>query len=233
MLDFAKNAVGIAGNIVSIDGSHLRRPRFPGTAGVCSVITGGLVMLQPVVGRVTGNISGSAARRLVSKELVNVNVRTSDVFVSDRKRLAALQESASKAGVNAPGLTHRMSLYAEQEKLMDNMNTYFRNERKRAHNSLVENVTFASLVGPPRISNGITQIIGGWKYYNDNAGRERMYLAGNISYAYGTAINMLETARVQASEELRQYRLGKKHMKTKQRFQARLEALDRLESTVR
>jgi hypothetical protein len=190
-------------------------------------------MLQPVVGRVTGNISGSAARRLVSKELVNVNVRTSDVFVSDRKRLAALQESASKAGVNAPGLTHRMSLYAEQEKLMDNMNTYFRNERKRAHNSLVENVTFASLVGPPRISNGITQIIGGWKYYNDNAGRERMYLAGNISYAYGTAINMLETARVQASEELRQYRLGKKHMKTKQRFQARLEALDRLESTVR
>jgi hypothetical protein len=116
---------------------------------------------------------------------------------------------------------------------MQDMNGYIKNERKRAHNTLVENVTFASLVGPPRIANGITGIVGGYRYYGDSNARERMYLAGNISYACGTGLNMLETARVQASEELRQYRLGKKHMRTKQRFQARLQTLDRLESTVK
>ena len=233
LLDFAKNSVGITGNIVSLYGSHRRIPTFAGTSGVCSAVTGALVMLQPVVGRVTGNISGSAARRLVSKELVNVNVRTTDVFESDRKRLIALQERASRAGVTPPGLAQRMPLYAEQAKLMQDMNGYIKNERKRAHNTLVENVTFASLVGPPRIANGITGIVGGYRYYGDSNARERMYLAGNISYACGTGLNMLETARVQASEELRQYRLGKKHMRTKQRFQARLQTLDRLESTVK
>jgi hypothetical protein len=112
------------------------------------------------------------------------------------------------------------------------MNGYFKNERKRAHNTLVENVTFASLVGPPRIANGVTGIVGGYRYYRDSAARERMFLAGNISYACGTGLNMLETARLQANEELRQYHLGKTHMRTNQRFQARLQALNRLESTV-
>ena len=233
LLDFAKNGVGMTGNIISLYGSHGRRPRFAGTAGVCSVVTGAIVMLQPVVGRVSGNLSGSAARRLVSKELVNVNARTSDIFETDRKRLIALQESANRAGVASAGLAQRMPLYNEQEKLMREMNTYFKNERKRAHSTLVENVTFASLVGPTRVSNGVTGVIGGYRYYRDSAGRERMFLAGNISYACGTGLNMLETARVQANEELRQYRLGKMHLRAKQRFQARLQALDRLETTVK
>ncbi len=232
VLDFAKNSVGMTGNIISLYGSHWRRPRFAGSGGVCSVVTGALVMLQPVVGRVSGNLSGNAARRLVSKELINVNVRTSDVFETDRKRLITLQEKATRAGVASSGLAQRMPLYAEQEKLMRDMNGYFKNERKRAHNTLVENVTFASLVGPPRIANGVTGIVGGYRYYRDSAARERMFLAGNISYACGTGLNMLETARLQANEELRQYHLGKTHMRTNQRFQARLQALNRLESTV-
>jgi hypothetical protein len=116
---------------------------------------------------------------------------------------------------------------------MREMNGYFKNERKRAHNTLVENVTFASIVGPTRVSNGVNGVVGGYRYYRDSPGRERMFLAGNISYACGTGLNMLETARVQANEELRQYRQGKLHMRTKQRFQARLQALDRLETTVK
>jgi hypothetical protein len=233
LLDFAKQSVSITGNIVSAYGNHWRRPRFTGTVGVTSIVAGVMVMLQPVVGRVSGNLSGSAARRLVSKELVNVNARTSDVFEADRKRLVALQERASRAGVASSGLTQRMPLYAEQEKLMRDMNGYFKNERKRAHNTLVENVTFASIVGPPRIANGITGVIGGYRYFNDQAGRERMFLGSNIGYACGTGLNILETARVQANEELRRYRLGKMHMTTKERFQARLQALDKLKSTVK
>jgi hypothetical protein len=233
LLDFAKNGVGMTGNMVSVYGSHGRRPRFAGTAGVCSVVTGAIVMLQPVVGRVSGNLSGSAARRLVSKELFDVNVRTSDIFETDRKRLVALQEKANRAGIASSGLAQRMPLYTEQEKLMREMNGYFKNERKRAHNTLVENVTFASIVGPTRVSNGVNGVVGGYRYYRDSPGRERMFLAGNISYACGTGLNMLETARVQANEELRQYRQGKLHMRTKQRFQARLQALDRLETTVK
>jgi hypothetical protein len=233
LLDFAKQSVTISGNIVSAYGNHWRRPRFTGTVGVTSVVAGAMVMLQPVVGRVSGNLSGSAARRLVSKELVNVNARTSDVFEADRKRLVTLQERASSAGIASSGLTQRMPLYAEQEKLMREMNGYFKNERKRAHGTLVENVTFASIVGPTRISNGMTGVIGGYRYFNDPAGRERMFLGSNIGYMFGTGLNILETARVQANEELRQHRAGKMHMRADQRFQARLQALDRLESAVK
>ena len=233
MLDFSRNCVGITGNLISLTGSHYRHPRYAGTGGLCTAITGSLVMLQPIVGRVSGNISGTAARKLVSKELTNINTKSSAVFAADRKKLAAICQQGGASETACAGIIGRLPLYSEQQRLMDDMNSYFASERRRAHNTLIENIAFASAVGPPRAASGVTGIVGGWRYYQDTDAKERLYLAGNIAYLAGTSVNVVETARVQASEELRQYKLGKKHMRTGTRLKARVAALEKLQTSLK
>jgi hypothetical protein len=231
LVDLAKNMSASAGSIVGLEGNHLRRSRFQGTSGVFGAITGGIVLFTPIVGRVTGNLSGMAARRLVSKELTNIEARDSIIFDRHRAVLISALSGSGKSEVTE-ACSKRLSFYAEEEKLMEEMNSYFANERKRARNSLIENVTFASLVGPTRVANGTLQTVGAWRYFNDTAVANKLFFAGTATYMAGTALNMLETARVQASEELRQHRLGKKQMRGRQRFSRRIERLENLERSL-
>jgi hypothetical protein len=249
-LDFCKNATSGTGNLVGIVGNHWRRPRFQGGVGVFAIISGAIVFVTPVVGRVTGNLSGVAARRLVSSELLNVDEIHAERFESDRKELAVLAQAA--AGVAASGsldlpervqtnantrsntrLHARLAVYEQEQQLLTKMESYFKAQRKRARGSLVENIAFASIVAPARVSSGITSVTGGWRYWQDSNVRNGQFAAGTTAYAAGTGINILETGRLAVTSELNNAKASRKHALPRQVLADRLNRLDEMDKLIK
>lgn len=230
-VDITKNMLGATGNIIGLTGNHRRRPRMQGGAGIFSILSGVVVLLTPAVGRVSGNLSGLAARRLTSKELAEVGVKDLSIFSADRLSLLQLYNNKNNLLPGTPalsGLPQRLAIYENTEKLLKDNIAYREKQRQRARETLIENIIFAGIVGPPRITNGITQVLGGWHYYTDPPKANKLYAAGATAYAAGTAFNSLETARVQAEFEWRNLKQRKTHSTPKDQFKSRLQRLDQM-----
>ncbi len=237
ILDLMKNSLGSTGNIISLVGNHKRLPRMQGSAGIFSILSGAVVIVTPTVGRATGNISGSAARRLVPNRLRGTEVKTLEQFSSDRQELARMLSRASNSNTDANRyaelLARRAGAFGTAEKFIRQVNQAQLAEKKKARASLIENVTFAGLVGPPRIGNGITQVLAGWRYYTDPPLANKVLAAGATAYASGASINLAETARLNLLFEYRNWRQIKTHTTNKDQFNSRLKLLDEIKAQSR
>ncbi len=226
LVDFAKNSTGAAGNIINLVANNLHRPRMAGGGYLLSAISGVIVVLVPGVGRVTGNLSGLAAQKTISKELPNIQGTHTETFLLDKQQLLALTSKTTASSPNSQGTRKRLALYDQQGELLLRSREFSRNQRDEARRTLKENILFASIVGPPRIAYGTLGMIGSWHYYHNEPDRYRLYAAGATSYLVGTTFNMAEEIRVQALIELNDRKLAKSHLLPKQQFMQKLQRLD-------
>lgn len=232
LVDFAKNATGAAGNIIGLAANHQRRIHWVGAAFLLSTISGAIVIVTPVVGRVTGNMSGMAAEKIASKELLHVHTNNAETYLSDKDQFLATVNEGTKDTPYISQAYKRKDLYNQQAELLLSKQAFLKRQRKAASGTLKENILFAGIVGPPRIANGTLGMIGGWHYYNNSPDRNRLFAAGNTAYLAGTTFNMFETARVQAAIELSNHRLAKTNLLPRQQFMHRLETLESMDQTL-
>jgi hypothetical protein len=232
-MDFAKNGSGVAGNVISLVGNHDRRPRMAGMAGVLSIVSGGIVMLVPAAGRVTGNLSAASARKLTSRELRDIEVHEIGDYMRDADNLRAIVGTPTNSiqSAYAARMAPRADSFSLFAQLLQDINKYQESQRKKAHASLVENVIFAALVGPPRIANGVTQVLGSWRFYNNEPFANKLFAAGATAFAAGTSINLLETVRLDYNFERNNWKTRRKGG-TERQFQQRLKLLDAVKAKV-
>lgn len=237
LVDLAKNMSGMTGNIIGLYGNARKKPRMQGGAGVFSIISGSIVLLTPAVGRVTGNLSGMAARRLVSKEIADVEVSDVQTLANDTQDfLKKLKAAAAQSGegnlssISAAGLK-RAAVYENAERLFYENAQYQESQRKKASASLKENILFASLVAPPRITAGINQVLGGWRYYRTPPVANKLYAAGATAYASGTAVNIAETIRLHVNFERNRHEQVREKKTPLEQYHKRIETLKSLEKS--
>jgi hypothetical protein len=227
LVDLLKNSLAGSGNIVGLSGSHLRNPYAQGTAGILSICSGVVVLFTPIFGRVSGNLAGNASRRLISKDLVDVQAHNASEFRDARLELTGVllkhPDIHSKA---------RLPIYEKEEKLLLDMEKTYERQRKQARATLVENIAFAAAVGPPRMANGTLQILGSWHYHNNRRRANVLYVAGATTYGSSTGVNIFETVRVQAGIELNNYRRGKRGELPSQQLAKRLAVLNQMHSGI-
>ncbi len=229
LVDFAKNATGAAGNIVGLEANHRRRLHMVGSAFLLSTISGAIVMVTPMVGRVTGNLSGLAAARTASRELTHIQTTNAEIYLSDKDQFLRTLKDQTADTPYLSGLYKRKALYEKQEEIFLSAQQFLKRQRERARGTLTENIVFAALVGPPRIANGVLGMIGSWHYYNNSPDRNRLFAAGTTAYLAGTTFNMFETARVQAFIELQNRELAKTNLLPRQQFNHRLDLLENMD----
>lgn len=229
LVDFAKNATGMAGNIVGLEANHINRPHLVGSAFLLSAISGAIVLITPIVGRVTGNVAGLAAARTASKELTHMQATSADIYLSDKEQLLAMIKGNTTGTSYLSAVRKHQEFYDHQQELLLSSGDFLRKQRQRARGTLIENIIFAGVVGPPRIANGILGMIGSWHYYNNSPDRNRLIAAGNTAYLVGNTFNVLETARVQASIEWNDRTLAKTNLLPRQQFNHRLQLLDNMD----
>lgn len=229
LVDLAKNATGIAGNIVGLQANHINRPHWVGTAFLLSAISGVIVLVTPLVGRVTGNVAGLAAGKTASKELTHVQARGTETFLSDEDKFSGLIKGKTNESPYLAAASKRQQLYEEQEELLLSAKEFLLRQRQCARNTLIENIIFAGAVAPPRITNGILGMIGFWHYYNNSPDRNRLLAAGNTAFLAGNTFNILETARVQLAAEWENHKLANTNLLPRQQFKHRLKLLNNMD----
>ena len=232
LVDFAKNMSLASANIISLAADHSHHPHLAGGAGLMQVMGGAITLATPAVGRVTGNMSGLAARRVCSKELTNINVQSVDAFSKDKD---VFLEAISDKTNNSPFLLEarkRAAIYDNEEKFFLSMQPLVEKQRKDARGALIENIIFAGVVGPPRIANGTLGMISGWHYFKNTNRANKLYAGGNTAFTVGNSFNMLETARVWLSAELSDHRSKKIGMLPQQQYNDRLRRLEEMEQVL-
>jgi hypothetical protein len=228
-VDLAKNSTSGAASIIGLAANHLRRLRMVGGAGLLNTISGVIVLITPAVGRVTGNLSGLAAERTVSGELTNIQATRAETFIEDRQKFLSLLETNQGKTTYLRGARARSELYTRQDEIIVGTREFLNKQRERARGTLQENLIFAGIVAPPRISNGILTMIGTWHYYANSPTRNKLGAAGNTAYLGGNTFNMFETARVQASLEWHNHKEAKTNLSPYQHFHNRLQIIDALD----
>ena len=229
LVDFAKNSTGAAGSLVNLIASNLGRTRMAGGGYLLSAISGAIVVVIPVVGRVTGNMSGLAAAKTASKELTNIQATNAETYLSDKEQFLSITKQTSADTPYLSGIRRRETLYDQQAELLVSSRQFLQKRRDEARRTLKENILFASIVGPPRIANGTLGMIANWHYYNNSPDRNKLMAAGTTAYLVGNTFNMFETARVQAGIELNNIKLAKTNLLPKQQFGHRLQMLDEMD----
>ena len=228
--DFAKNCVGGAGNIAGLEGNHLRHTSLFGTSGLLILISGVIILGTPLVGRVTGNVSGLAARRIVSQESLDLHNCTVNTYRLDYQNFLESCKTFKHNSIYTQGALARIPLYEEQQRIMTMKERYLAKEKKEAHKTLVENIVFASIVGPTKIANGTLTMIGGWHYAHNPFIASRLFAAGTTAYVPGAAFAFLETTRLWASFERNNIKLKNSELLPSNQLNRRLRMLDNMNS---
>jgi hypothetical protein len=226
--DLAKNMTGGAANIISLQAYHLHRPTLFGGAGLLTLISGAIILVTPLIGRITGNISGLVAREIVSKEATDVHASTTEEYSEDFRKFLALNENHPGSTDYFAAIDARRFLYEDQEKIMLMRNRFLKKEQKDARNSLLENIVFAGVVGPTKMANGTLTMIGGWHYPTSVTG-SKLYAAATTAYTVGAGFATLETARLAAEFEWSNWKLRNSDLLPSNQFNRRLRMLDNMD----
>ncbi len=228
--DLIKNATGGAGNIIGLQGFHLHRNTLFGGAGLLTLISGTIILATPLVGRVTGNISGVAARRIVAEEEVDVHASTIESYRTDYQHFLAMNDRNNANTEYVTALRKRLSLYEDQQTIMLMRKQFLQKEKSDARNSLIENIVFAGIVGPAKIANGTNTMIAGWHYSHNTPTASKLYAAGTTTYIPAVAFSMLETARLAVVFERSQWKLKNSDLLPSNQLKKRLSMLDNMDN---
>lgn len=237
VLDFAKNSTGAIGGIISIEGSHLRRARWGGTAGLFTTISGVLILVIPLAGRVAGNLAGTVDRRTVTRDFGASIASNTDDAVRDflaLKRLTRVPTSGSDAAVSAaamglhPEYSTRLRIYEGLCLMMRSHETNIERYLRQAKRATIENVIYGSTVGSTKVTLGICGMLAGWRYYTKPWIASQLLAAGNTAYGSGTGFSIFENTRVLTTHLIDENRQRSENMLPGQIYRARLSTLDEM-----
>ncbi len=233
LTDLAKNMTGGAGNILGLEGYHVRRANLFGAGGLLTLISGVIILITPAVGRVTGNISGLTARDIVSQEAADVHTSTIGAYSADYRQFLAINDNRSTSTDYGRAVSNRRSLYADQEKIMFMRNQYLKKEQKEARGTFFENVVYAGIVGPTKMTNGLMGMIAGWHYPQSASTAAKFYAAGSTTYTAGVSFSVLETARLWVVFEGSSWKLRHSDMLPSNHYKTRLLLLDNMDTLLK
>ena len=223
----------MASAIIGLEANHLRLPGMVGGAGVVGIINGALILITPAVGRVTGNLSGLAAAKIVSKDLTNMQAENTRNFALHKREFISALNNVSDSTPYLNRAKHRQKVYDNGEQSSISMQQFLLNQRQKAKGTLRENIVFASIVGPPRVNSGIAAILGAWKYHNNRITASKLFAASTTANCAAAGFAMFETARVEISAELYAHKMAKSNLLPKQQFEQRIQALTQMENDLK
>ncbi len=231
VLDFAKNGTGASGGIISIEGNHLRHPKWTGAAALLTTISGTMILVIPFAGRVAGNWAGTVDRHIVNHDYGHTIAQTTADAYRDRALFmdALEQDKVSQPDAAATNAHTRLYAYTQICDIMKDHEVNINRFLKRAKSATIENVIYASITGSTKVTLGITGMIAGWHYYKSPWMASRLQAAGNTAYTSGTAFSLLENARVLTENQITHYQLQGEHLLPSQIYKGRLQTLETVE----
>lgn len=235
VLDILKNSVGAVGNGINIKGLHENHPNFNGPGGICTFISGCLIVATPLVSRACGKVVGtmhSRALRGVTAGIPQCDLTTLEKDKEDLMHLVKARGVVSSDTCSAQTLA-LLSSYERQSGLRKGQLELATREIRSGTRSATENVIVGTGIGATKMSLGICLMRAGFVYQHFNHKANSVLQGGTIAYCVGSFVGVGDNIRLRVQDEINRYRLGKKRQLPMQVLGDRLKALDEIETSLK
>ncbi|MDQ5963926.1 MAG: hypothetical protein QG625_80 [Cyanobacteriota bacterium erpe_2018_sw_39hr_WHONDRS-SW48-000098_B_bin.30] len=234
IFDMAKNATGVSGNIVGLNGLHRPSPRLSGAGSILTCISGFLTFTSPLASRGSGLVAEKLQRRRLKPIIAGHPRVPIDKLNEDRSRLKlAIASRLAQDPTACKTQTLAMLAYCEQQtELRQAQLELSTREVQSGTRSATQNVLVGAIVGGTKMSFGTTGIIGGFRYPTQPLKANAVAQAGTISYAAGSFVSVADNVRLRVLDEYNRRRLSRKRQLPSQVLADRLDALSQLETTL-
>jgi hypothetical protein len=195
--NFAKNTTGWLGVMMGIIGQYESNPKYTGGQGILTTISGSLIPLVPITGKVASDLHGALARHSIHHYLGVPEVTDASVFDADRLKLEGLVGNTSVLGIAAAkNAQDKQEVYRTEGRILFAQKALSAAEKKAAKSAFVQTVAVAGIVGGTKISLGVAQQVSAWGYIHNSRMLDQLSLGGQMSYMCGSFIGGLDGCRV-------------------------------------
>lgn len=195
IFDIAKNATGVSGNIVGLNGLHRPSPRLSGAGSILTCISGFLTFTSPLASRGSGLVAEKLQHRQLKPIIAGHPRVPIDKLNEDRSRLKlAIASRLAQDPAACKTQTLAVLAYCEQQtELRQAQLELSTREVQSGTRSATQNVLVGAIVGGTKMSFGTTGIIGGFRYPTQPLKANAVAQAGTICYAAGSFVSVTIT----------------------------------------
>lgn len=238
VLDTAKNAIGAVGNLYGYKALRQQHRIFNKPAGVLVLVSGAMIMGDPIVSKITGRAMGILDRYLLLKSGLRERSGLGQMETTVAKmqadtedlRLSFKQHSGEHSATTSA--LQRLDMFEIYSASLDKRLAERSREVRRGNRKAVQSVLAGLFVGGTKLTNGIEFTIAGYKYHENPRMTNVMLGTGAIPYLAGSAVNIADNLRIQVLAEIDRHKLGKKHELPGQLLKQHLADLDTLEKNI-
>ncbi len=228
----AASSGGFGGSLMGIISSARRRQRTVGIGGIGFPISGGIIVLTPILTRLVGNIRAHNASNQINSELENLESRSVLQLDADRTKLEQIisRKDPSKYS-NLSNVSGRLAAYSLQSALFTAQDKIDKRELTLANKELAERMFFSTAVGGSKISWGANLANAGYGFHRRlmvqvSQGNGALKLVsspapgslftrrvaiGATSYIPSTSMWLIDTLQTRVRGELRDRALAKQN----------------------
>jgi hypothetical protein len=238
LIDFVRNMTGATTGVIGLYAIGADSPRAGGTASLFTTISGACLLAIPTGSRLASYMVQAMARRRLSPDLKTarsvgeVEQSLMDVYEKDLERLTKLASQSGAGSGHFSGMDHRLYAYAHQAVLYSNQENLMVRQIRQDLDTTLQSFAVAGTGGSTKITNGVTGMIAGWQYPTQQVKSTKIAVAGNTTYAAGTAAQMLEVVREKYLQQVKERQLRKQGLLPHQMRVERLKLLDTMEKLI-
>jgi hypothetical protein len=229
-LDIAKNTIGALGNLINIIGIDRHKPKLNGPGFMLTTISGGLIILTPILSRGFGKLDSMSRYRALRNIISDVEMVDIHRFELDRLRLARLGQQVSfSSEVGQQNFIKRLDIYEQHQIRCEKQLDLATREVRAGVRVATENVASGIIIGSTKLGLGVPGMVAGFKYPHNHRAADPLIAAGSISYCSGTSYALLDNIRIQVVNERNRRKLKRSRRLPVQVFADRINDLERLE----
>lgn len=233
LLDVARNVTGALSNLYGYKAVFFRNRLFNQQAGALMLVSGGFLMMDPIVSRLFGRAELAYDEWLLKKQGLPRIHGLEEKLNKDYDALeAACKEGVTNAEKTTAAVTSRLEVFDKHSDRFDTQLVARQKEVSQGNRVATQNILSGLFIGGMKIANGVPFTLAGFKYFNSARRTNVMLGAGAVPSVVGSFYGVFDNFRIQINREITYQKQKRKHQTPGELLNKQLDDLDDLEKQV-
>ncbi len=234
LLDVARNVTGALSNLYGYKAVFFRNRLFNQQAGALMLVSGGFLMMDPIVSRLFGRAEVAFDGWLLRKQGLPRVKGLEEKLNKDYDALeAACKEGVSKSEKATVAVTSRLEVFDKHSDRFDAQLVARQKEVSAGNKVATQNILSGLFIGGMKVGNGVPFTLAGFKYFNSARRTNVLLGAGAVPSVVGSFYGVFDNFRIQLNREITYHKQKTKHQTPGELLNKQLEDLEGLEKQVR
>lgn len=233
LLDVARNVTGALSNLYGYKAVFFRNRLFNQQAGALMLVSGGFLMMDPIVSRLFGRAELAFDEYLLRKQGLPRIHGLEEQLNKDYDALeAACKEGVTNAEKATATVTSRLEVFDKHSDRFDSQLVARQKEESQGNRVATQNILSGLFIGGMKIGNGVPFTLAGFKYFNSARRTNVLLGAGAVPSVAGSFYGVFDNFRIQINREITYQKQKRKHQTPAELLKKQLDDLDNLEKQV-